>query len=112
MTRPQKLAVLVDATPRLYNFAGDLITYTYTIVNVGSVPLSGPFAVEHYHPGIGVINPCGNATALDVGEITSCSHVHTITSQDVDQAPLSTEAVAYAAGGAFGADSARIIVYR
>ncbi len=99
---PAQLELAVDAEPLVYSQAGDLITYTYTIVNVGEVPLSGPFSINHFHKDIGVIDPCGDAATLAVGEQTGCTAVYTVGSQDLDQSPLSTEASANAAGSSVG----------
>ncbi len=99
---PAKLSLVVEAEPLIYSRAGDLITYTYTIVNVGDVALTGPFSINHFHKDIGTINPCGNAATLAVGEQTGCSRVYTINSQDLDQYPLSTEASANANGSDVG----------
>ncbi len=99
---PAKLALTVEAAPLIYSRAGDLITYTYTIINIGDVPLTGPFSVRHFHKDIGLIASCGDAASLAVGEQTSCTRVYTINSQDLDQYPLSTEASATAIGSDTG----------
>jgi len=99
---PSKLGLVLEADPLVYYNAGERITYTYTIINIGETSLTGPFSVNHHHKEIGLIDPCGDVGTLAVGEQTSCHAVYTLTKQDLDGSLISSEASANAAGSGVG----------
>ena len=105
MTRPQgphcdigafeasdtALQLIKSAEPLVYGANGDMITYTYQLVNVGAVSLAGPFAVVD--DKLGTINPCG-AGPLAAGESTSCAVLYSVTSQDMEGVSIINHAYA------------------
>jgi len=89
------LTIAKIANPTTYDHVGQVITYTYTITNSGNVTLTGPFSVSDNK--LGTISPCGSATTLAPGAITSCTSTHTITQADLDAGSITN--VACASGG-------------
>ena len=99
---PTKVGLEIEADPLVYSNEGDEITYTYKIINIGELPLTGPFSVNHRHLEIGTIDPCGDAATLEPGEQTGCQATYTITRRDLDGSEISSEASAAAQGSGIG----------
>ena len=81
----------ISAAPKTYSKVGDVITYTYTVSNSGTLPLD---AVAVSDTKLGTIDGC--ATTLLVGASTSCTHGYTITQADLDAGSLTTSGEAVA----------------
>ncbi|GAA3572398.1 hypothetical protein GCM10022197_31400 [Microlunatus spumicola] len=73
--------------------AGDTITYTFTLVNTGTVSLTGVTVDDPSVTGL----TCG-ATVLAPGRSTTCTAVHELTQADVDAGTVDNTATASAAG--------------
>jgi len=85
------LTLAKSANPTTYNAVGQVITYTYTITNIGNTTLAGPFSVSD--DKLGTISPCG-AGPLALGGSTSCTSIHTITQADIDAGSITNKATA------------------
>ena len=81
----------ISAAPKTYSKVGDVITYTYTVSNSGTLPLD---AIAVSDTKLGTIDGC--ATTLLVGASTSCTHGYTITQADLDAGSLTTSGEAVA----------------
>jgi len=81
----------ISAAPKTYSKVGDIITYTYTVSNSGSLPLD---AIAVSDTKLGTIDGC--ATTLAAGTSTSCTLDYTITQADLDAGSLTTSGEAVA----------------
>ena len=81
----------ISAAPVTYSKVGDVITYTYTVTNSGSLPLD---SVAVSDTKLGTIDGC--ATTLVVGVSTNCTHTYAITQADLDAGSLTTSGEAVA----------------
>ncbi|MBK7317442.1 LysM domain-containing protein [Candidatus Villigracilis affinis] len=96
---PVILKLTKTANPTTYDRAGQTITYTYVITNVGAATL-GPAQFTVTDTGIPTPINCGEATATLASNATvTCSATYTTTQADMGAASLSTNATA-AGGGA------------
>ncbi len=96
---PVILKLTKTANPTTYDRAGQTITYTYVITNVGAATL-GPAQFTVTDTGIPTPINCGEATATLASNATvTCSATYTTTQADMGVASLSTNATA-AGGGA------------
>ncbi len=68
-----------------YLEAGDTISYSYTLTNVGSVILYSPFEITDDHIGspLGTAFSCGSVTSLAVGANVSCASTYTVDADDI-----------------------------
>lgn len=86
-----------------YNAVGNLITYTYTIKNVGTLSLNGPLVISDNVQG--TIASCGTVP-LAVNNTTSCQSNHPATQADLDNGSVVNTATATDSGsGAVSAPS-------
>jgi len=87
--------------------SGDLVTYTFTLKNTGSVPITGTTITDHDFTGSVPMGTIGNCTPsatngsidLNPGDIVSCTATYTVTQDDVNNysalsIPLTNEATA------------------
>lgn len=96
---PVILKLTKTANPTTYDRAGQTITYTYVITNVGAATL-GPAQFTVTDTGIPTPINCGEATATLASNATvTCSATYTTTQADMGVVSLSTNATA-AGGGA------------
>ena len=96
---PVILKLTKTANPTTYDRAGQTITYTYVITNVGAATL-GPAQFTVTDTGIPTPINCGEATATLASNATvTCSATYTTTQADMGVASLSTNATV-AGGGA------------
>ncbi len=86
---PERVRLLKEAPSLIFGGAGEIILYTFTIVNVGEVPLAGPFSITD--TSFGSIATCGTGP-LAQGATTSCMYPYTTTAQDVDFQSINGEA--------------------
>ncbi len=87
-----------SAAPGTYSASGDVITYTYTIDNVGDTPI-GPtqFTITDDRIDAGTAFDCGPAdTTLNVAASFSCTHDYTVTTEDVTSGSVKNTATAHA----------------
>ena len=85
------LALAAQAGANTYRVVGTVISYSFTISNVGNVTLAGPFSIVDN--GLGIISPCG-AEPLTPGATTQCTAVYAITQADLDEGSVTMRAVA------------------
>ena len=94
VTAVQQPSLLIDknVTPGVYDTVGDVLTYSYQLVNNGNVTLTGPFTVTD--DKISVTCPA-TASLAPQGSIT-CTATYTITQADLDAGSITN--VAYGTG--------------
>jgi hypothetical protein len=78
------------ASPATYDHVGQEITYTYTILNAGTVTLSGPFTVTDDKAT--VTCPAGGLAPLATMD---CTATYVITQADLDNGSVTNTAVAH-----------------
>jgi uncharacterized repeat protein (TIGR01451 family) len=74
-----------------FNAVGQVIKYSYTINNTGSVPLPGPVTVTGATvtcPGVNIIGNADNY--LDVNETLICTSTYPITQADLDRGSVTS----------------------
>ncbi len=81
------------ASPTTYDHVGEVITYTYTILNAGTVTLAGPFTVTDDKAT--VTCPPGGLAPLATMD---CTATYTITQADLDNGSVTNTAVAHGNG--------------
>ena len=84
-----------------FNSAGQIINYSYTVTNTGTMPLAGPVAVA----GNKALGTCPDLTTIgnldatfDPNEIIVCSGSYTITQADLTAGSVTNIATAIVAG--------------
>jgi uncharacterized repeat protein (TIGR01451 family) len=91
-----QLNISVVPSTGLYQTAGQIITYTYTLVNNGGESLSGPFVItDNIVTGITCTNPPG--TLVSLGSF-QCTGTYTITQDDLNNGSVTNTATATANG--------------
>lgn len=91
-----QLNISVVPSPNLYQTAGQVITYTYTLVNNGGASLSGPFVItDNKVTGITCTNPPGTLASLASFQ---CTGTYTITQTDLNNGTVTNTATATAGG--------------
>ncbi len=85
----------------LFDTVGDVISYRYTVTNVGVVPLAGPVTVQD-NKAIVVcpeVNTVGNLNGfLDPGEVLVCASSYAVTQADLDARSVTNAATAAISG--------------
>ena len=100
MAENKALFLAVSANPTSYSQAGQTITYTYTISNIGA-PTLGPAQFIVIDDHISAPINCGDAnTILITNQTVTCTATYTITPNDMTVSQLSN--VATASGGGAG----------
>ncbi len=93
LTRP--LSLQVTANPNVASQANQIITYTYTVTNVGNTTLTGLNIIDTLVTGIS----CGTTT-LTAGQSTTCTGSYTVTQANLDSGnPITNQSTATASGG-------------
>jgi Flp pilus assembly protein TadG len=93
-----RLTLSITANPNPAHGSGQLITFTYTLRNTGSVPLSSPYSVTSSLTGNA---DCSSAfTTINVDSSISCVGFYTTTSADVTNGSVTDSATATAMDGA------------
>lgn len=87
------LSLAMTASPSTYAFAGDVITFTYTLSNSGTADLSG-LTLTATH---GTVSCPG--TTLAVGASMTCTGTYVITSADISAGSVVAQASATASDG-------------
>lgn len=91
-----QLNISVVPSSSLYQTAGQVITYTYTLVNNGGASLSGPFVInDNIVTGITCTNPPG--TLVSLGSF-QCTGTYVITQDDLNNGTVTNTATATAGG--------------
>jgi len=93
-----ELTLAVSASPETYDTLGQIITYTYTITNVGTDVLSGTFDLQDVPVAT---NDCDVQApgVLAVGASFTCTGTYAITQDDLDDGTLTDVAQASANTG-------------
>lgn len=91
-----QLNISVVPSTSLYQTVGQVITYTYTLVNNGGASLSGPFVImDNIVTGITCTNPPGTLASLASFQ---CTGTYTITQTDLNNGTVTNSATATAGG--------------
>lgn len=89
------ISLTIDTSTPTYTAAGQTITYTYTIKNIGTLPVSGPFSITDDK----VSTSCAGASGtLAQGASTTCTGTYTTTATDVTNGSVTNIAKALATG--------------
>ena len=98
MAENKVLFLALSASPTSYSQAGQIITYTYTISNIGA-PTLGPAQFIVNDDRISAPINCGDAnTTLITNQTVTCTAIYTITPNDMTVPQLSTNATASGGG--------------
>jgi uncharacterized repeat protein (TIGR01451 family) len=89
-----QLSIAMSASPSTYGSAGEVITFSYTLTNNGTVELSGLTII----PTHGSVSPCPSAT-LAVGASITCVGAYAITPADVTAGSFKAQASATGSDG-------------
>ena len=89
-----QLTLSMNASPAIYAFPNETITFTYTATNNGSVELTG-LALIPTHGGTVTCN----ATTLAPGASTTCQNTYITTSVDVTNGKIDAQATATSSDG-------------
>jgi uncharacterized repeat protein (TIGR01451 family) len=81
-----------SASPTIYSYAGQIVTYTYKVMNSGSVKISGPITVTDNKTGTFTISSGDLAPGVIVNGIST----YKITDQDLKNGSITN--LAYATG--------------
>ncbi|MFT4305468.1 MAG: hypothetical protein QM604_01105, partial [Microbacterium sp.] len=89
------LVLVKTASVATVDEAGDTITYTFTVTNVGNVTITGLAIAETAFSGTGTLSAIECvATTLAPAASTSCTATYTVTQDDVDAGEITNAAVA------------------
>ncbi|WAA66962.1 DUF7507 domain-containing protein [Microbacterium oxydans] len=89
------LSLVKTVTPTTVTAAGQDVTYTFAIANTGNVAVSNIGITETAFTGTGAVGPITClATALDVGQSTTCSATYTTSQADFDAGSITNTAIA------------------
>jgi len=95
------LDLQVTANPSVVAQADTSVTFTYTVINIGSSTLTGLSITDTLVPGIS----CGTTT-LNAGQSTTCTGTYTVTQDQLDNgAPLTSQATASGMSGSSSVSS-------
>jgi large repetitive protein len=89
------LSLVKTATPSTYDAAGQTISYSYLVTNIGNVTLSGPFTVSDNKAAV----TCPADTSLAPGASITCTASYVVTQTDLDNGSVTNTAKAK---GSFG----------
>lgn len=95
-----RLTVALKDTTAVYNQAGQVINYVYSVTNGGVTPLAGPVTVADDRAGnvtcpeLATIG--NNNSSLDANETLVCAAAYTITQADVNAGSVTSNATAKA----------------
>ena len=92
------------ASPTTYKAAGDVITYTYKVLNTGNATLN---TVAVTDDKLGPIVDCDVAT-LSAGAEKTCTKAHTVTDAEVTAGKITNKAVATAASSVTSEDTVTV----
>jgi len=81
------LQLQVSANPTTYTKVGDVITYSYTLSNTGSLPLGATTVTDSR---LGTISGCAIADGIAVKGSVTCSKTYTVTQADLDAGSLTS----------------------
>ena len=78
--------------PRLpYTAEGDVLNYTYFVINTGTVTLYGPFTV---YDDLASDESCPTTDSLDPGGLIICTASYTVTAEDMAAGSVTNAAFA------------------
>ena len=91
-----QLILSKSPSPETYDTVGQVITYTYTLVNPGTDPIAGPVTIVD--DKLGNVN-CSVATIPGGNGSASCTATYTITQADINNLSVTNKATATAENG-------------
>jgi LysM repeat protein len=95
---PTTVELTVTANPATLPAVNEVITYTFTVKNIGSVAVPGPASIAT-GAVCAEVNTIGNLDVnLDPGESVTCTLAYTVTQADLDADSVSNNAVATVGG--------------
>ncbi|GII81977.1 hypothetical protein Sru01_69590 [Sphaerisporangium rufum] len=94
-TSAPALALLKRSTPPAYSFVGQVLTYSFDLVNTGNRTLTAVSVADTAFSGTGPppVITCP-VTTLDPGQTTTCSGTYVVTQEDIDAGELTDTAIA------------------
>ena len=92
------LALEKSASLTEYDTIGDVIAYSYTVTNTGTVGIAGPFSVSD--DKVAAVDCSSAPASLTPGADFTCTASYTITAADLVAGSVTNVAVAHAAGAA------------
>ena len=92
MTQNRTLTLSKAANPTTYNQVGQVITYTYVILNNGNVTLQGPFSVADDRSSANCTQPDDNL--LSPNEEMSCTASYSIVQDNLNTGSVTNNATA------------------
>ena len=90
-----QLALEKSASPATFDAVGDVISYTYKLSNVGTLPIAGPFSVTD--DKIAAVDCTLAPASLAPGASFNCTGHYTITGDDLNSGAVTNVATATAA---------------
>lgn len=95
------LAVQAQNATDIFDSVGDIITYRYTVTNLGILPLTGPVNVQDNKTQVlcPPLNTVGNLNDdLDTNEVLVCASSYAITQDDLNNRSVTNVAIANISG--------------
>lgn len=87
------LTLVKTATPTVYGSVGDIINYTYQLINTGETQLEAPFTVSDDKVSVSCL---GAPSILNPGESLTCDASYTITLADLSAGSVTNTAQGHA----------------
>ena len=85
------LLVVKSAVENKFSAIGEVLHYSYLVINTGNVTLSGPFTVSDDKSSD---ETCPATSALDPGQYITCTATYTVTQADLDADNVTNTATA------------------
>jgi hypothetical protein len=92
LTQNRVLTLTKAANPMTYNQVGQVITYTYVILNNGNITLQGPFSIADDRAAANCTQPDDNL--LSPNEEMSCTASYSITQDNLNTTSVTNNATA------------------
>ena len=108
VTQNAALSLSKSALPLSYDTLGQVITYTYTIVNSGNITLAGPFTVNDDKQG--TLTNCATGSLAPL-ETTTCTDTYAVTQADLDFGSITNNATVTGNSITSPADSVTVNVF-
>lgn len=99
VTWTPSIGLSISATPNPATTLGSTVNYIYTISNIGTTSLNGPFTVvDDTFPAL--VDCSGATSPLTPGASTTCTYSHTVTQEDLDNGSIINTATVTGRAGA------------